>query len=219
MAATVAPAGHICVLRSNGDDGNRIPLDASAAATVTFGRALTSDVRIALAHCSRLHAELRVDQNARVSLVNHAKAANATLLNAQPLAPKAARDVRDGDVFEICGKRFRFEASVLAATTTMASITEEENVTAEKRDVAKPLPSGLLQAITARRRSSVLGRPAKPPPPPPPPAVGSSEPNMLNDARCRLSLSTANALLTRLKASSPPAAEHLSGWSRSASFR
>ena len=118
MAATVAPAGHICVLRSNGDDGNRIPLDASAAATVTFGRALTSDVRIALAHCSRLHAELRVDQNARVSLVNHAKAANATLLNAQPLAPKAARDVRDGDVFEICGKRFRFEASVLAATTT-----------------------------------------------------------------------------------------------------
>jgi len=35
-----------------------------------------------------------VDQNARVSLVNHAKAANATLLNAQPLAPKAARDVR-----------------------------------------------------------------------------------------------------------------------------
>ena len=161
MAATVAPAGHICVLRSNGDDGNRIPLDASAAATVTFGRALTSDVRIALAHCSRLHAELRVDQNARVSLVNHAKAANATLLNAQPLAPKAARDVRDGDVFEICGKRFRFEASVLAATTTMASITEEENVTAEKRDVAKPLPSGLLQAITARRRSSVLGRPAK----------------------------------------------------------
>ena len=80
MAATVAPAGHICVLRSNGDDGNRIPLDASAAATVTFGRALTSDVRIALAHCSRLHAELRVDQNARVSLVNHAKAANATLL-------------------------------------------------------------------------------------------------------------------------------------------
>ena len=154
MAATVAPAGHICVLRSNGDDGNRIPLDASAAATVTFGRALTSDVRIALAHCSRLHAELRVDQNARVSLVNHAKAANATLLNAQPLAPKAARDVRDGDVFEICGKRFRFEASVLAATTTMASITEEENVTAEKRDVAKPLPSGLLQAITARRRSS-----------------------------------------------------------------
>ena len=110
MAATVAPAGHICVLRSNGDDGNRIPLDASAAATVTFGRALTSDVRIALAHCSRLHAELRVDQNARVSLVNHAKAANATLLNAQPLAPKAARDVRDGDVFEICGRRFRFEA-------------------------------------------------------------------------------------------------------------
>ena len=95
MAATVAPAGHICVLRSNGDDGNRIPLDASAAATVTFGRALTSDVRIALAHCSRLHAELRVDQNARVSLVNHAKAANATLLNAQPLAPKAARDGRE----------------------------------------------------------------------------------------------------------------------------
>ena len=89
MAATVAPAGHICVLRSNGDDGNRIPLDASAAATVTFGRALTSDVRIALAHCSRLHAELRVDQNARVSLVNHAKAANSTLLNAQPLAPNA----------------------------------------------------------------------------------------------------------------------------------
>ena len=202
MAATVAPAGHICVLRSNGDDGNRIPLDASAAATVTFGRALTSDVRIALAHCSRLHAELRVDQNARVSLVNHAKAANATLLNAQPLAPKAARDVRDGDVFEICGKRFRFEASVLAATTTMASITEEENVTAEKRDVAKPLPSGLLQAITARRRSSVLGRPAKPPPPPPPPRAAPAAPSF--SAELKAATDRRLAALEGAKPARPP---------------
>ena len=41
---------------------------------------------------------MRVDQNARVSLVNLAKAANSTL-NARPLAPQAARDVNDGDVF------------------------------------------------------------------------------------------------------------------------
>ena len=104
-------AGHIiCYLKSNGNVYERIPLDASAAATVTFGRALSSDVRIAIAHCSRHHAEVRVDQNARVSLVNLAKAANSTLLNAQPLAPQATRDVNDGDVFEICGRRFKFEA-------------------------------------------------------------------------------------------------------------
>ena len=100
-------AGHIvCFLKSNrGHAYERIPLDASAAATVTFGRALSSDVRIPIAHCSRHHAELRVDQNARVSLVNLAKAANSTLLNTQPLAPQATRDVRDGDVFEIGGRR------------------------------------------------------------------------------------------------------------------
>jgi hypothetical protein len=77
-------------------------------------------VRIALAHCSRLHTELRVDQNQKVSFVNHSKAASATSLNGQPLAPEEAEDVRDGDVFEICGKWFRFEASVPASTTKMS---------------------------------------------------------------------------------------------------
>ena len=96
----------------------RIPLDASAAATVTFAR--SSDVRIAIAHCSRHHAEVRVDQNARVSLVNLAKAANSTLLNAQPLAPQATRDVRDGDVFEICGRVSKLEASVAAPSAKRA---------------------------------------------------------------------------------------------------
>ena len=38
--------------------------DASAAATVTFGRALSSDVRIR-SRTARHHAEVRVDQNAR----------------------------------------------------------------------------------------------------------------------------------------------------------
>ena len=108
MAATVAPAGHICVLRSNGDDGNRIPLDATAATTITFGRALTSDVCIAVAHCSRLHVELHVDQNGGVSLVNHGRAVGTTFLNAQLLAPQAVRDVCDGDVIKICDRRFRF---------------------------------------------------------------------------------------------------------------
>ena len=60
------------------------------------GRALTSDVRIALAHCSRLHAELRVDQNARVSLVNHAKASDARARETvQQLEQDEAHDAED----------------------------------------------------------------------------------------------------------------------------
>ena len=129
-------AGYIC---DHGED-NRIPLDAKAAATVTFGRALTSDVRINLPHCSRLHAELRVDQNARVSLVNHAKAANATLLNAQPLAPEAARDVRDGDVIKICDRRFRFEAA--SAKRARVDAGDDDALLSGAAD-QKPPPTGV----------------------------------------------------------------------------
>ena len=139
-------AGHIiCYLKSNGNVYERIPLDASAAATVTFGRALSSDVRIAIAHCSRHHAEVRVDQNARVSLVNLAKAANSTLLNAQPLAPQATRDVNDGDVFEICGRRFKFEASVAAPSAKRARV-DDDGGDDDVMEVAPPPPAPPPQA-------------------------------------------------------------------------
>ena len=156
MAATVAPAGHICVLPSNGDDGNRIPLDASAAATVTFGRALTSDVRIALAHCSRLHAELRVDQNARVSLVNHAKAANATLLN-----PRGD----DGDrrrVEEEYAERFPSINFVAGLDDELTSMRTQLGVDADWKEAVRKLyyepfvvlvdPDGGMRGRSAGRR-------------------------------------------------------------------
>ena len=98
------PLGYVCVLKSDGADGERVPLHAS----LKFGRALDNDLRIPLAKCSRLHAELTVE--GRVTLQNHARAANTTVLRGETLKPKEARDVNSGDVFEICGRRFRFEA-------------------------------------------------------------------------------------------------------------
>ena len=98
------PAGYVCVLKSDGADGERVPLHE----TLKFGRALDNDVRIPLAKCSRLHAELTVD--GRATLQNHARAANTTVLRGETLKPKEVRDVNSGDVFEICGRRFRFEA-------------------------------------------------------------------------------------------------------------
>ena len=98
------PLGYVCVLKSDGADGERVPLHER----LKFGRALDNDVRIPLAKCSRLHAELTVD--GRATLQNHARAANTTVLRGETLKPKEARDVNSGDVFEICGRRFRFEA-------------------------------------------------------------------------------------------------------------
>ena len=98
------PLGYVCVLKSDGADGERVPLRE----TLKFGRALDNDVRIPLAKCSRLHAELTVE--GRATLQNHARAANTTVLRGETLKPKEARDVNSGDVFEICGRRFRFEA-------------------------------------------------------------------------------------------------------------
>ena len=103
------PLGYVCVLKSDGADGERVPLHA----TLKFGRALDNDVRVPVARCSRLHAELTVD--GRATLQNHARAANTTVLRGETLEPKEARDVNSGDVFEICGRRFRFEAAVAPA--------------------------------------------------------------------------------------------------------
>ena len=98
------PLGYVCVLKSDGADGERVPLHE----TLKFGRALDNDVRVPVARCSRLHAELTVD--GRATLQNHARAANTTVLRGETLKPKEARDVNSGDVFEICGRRFRYEA-------------------------------------------------------------------------------------------------------------
>ena len=103
------PLGYVCVLKSDGADGERVPLHE----TLKFGRALDNDVRVPLAKCSRLHAELTVD--GRATLQNHSRAANTTVLRGETLEPKEARDVNSGDVFEICGRRFRFEAAVAPA--------------------------------------------------------------------------------------------------------
>ena len=103
------PVGYVCVLKSDGADGERVPLHE----TLKFGRALDNDVRVPVARCSRLHAELTVD--GRATLQNHARAANTTVLRGETLKPKEVRDVNSGDVFEICGRRFRFEAAVAPA--------------------------------------------------------------------------------------------------------
>ena len=103
------PLGYVCVLKSDGADGERVPLHE----TLKFGRALDNDVRVPVARCSRLHAELTVD--GRATLQNHARAANTTVLRGETLKPKEVRDVNSGDVFEICGRRFRFEAAVAPA--------------------------------------------------------------------------------------------------------
>ena len=103
------PLGYVCVLKSDGADGERVPLHE----TLKFGRALDNDMRVPVARCSRLHAELTVD--GRATLQNHARAANTTVLRGETLKPKEVRDVNSGDVFEICGRRFRFEAAVAQA--------------------------------------------------------------------------------------------------------
>ena len=103
------PLGYVCVLKSDGADGERVPLHE----TLKFGRALDNDVRVPVARCSRLHAELTVD--GRATLQNHARTANTTVLRGETLEPKEVRDVNSGDVFEICGRRFRFEAAVAPA--------------------------------------------------------------------------------------------------------
>ena len=80
------PLGYVCCLKSDGADGERVPLHA---ASLKFGRALDNDVRVPLAKCSRLHAELTVD--GRATLQNHARAANTTVLRGETLKPKEAR--------------------------------------------------------------------------------------------------------------------------------
>ena len=105
------PLGYVCVLKSDGADGERVPVHA---ASLKFGRALDNDVRVPVARCSRLHAELTT-VDGRATLQNHARAANTTVLRGETLKPKEVRVVSSGDVFEICGRRFRFEATVAPA--------------------------------------------------------------------------------------------------------
>ena len=72
------PLGHVCVLKSDGADGERVPLHETLN-----GRALDNDVRVPVARCSRLHAELI--GTGESTLQNHARAANTTVLRGEPL--------------------------------------------------------------------------------------------------------------------------------------
>ena len=126
------PLGYVCVLKSDGADGERVPVHA----TLKFGRALDNDVRVPLAKCSRLHAELTVD--GRATLQNHARAANTTVLRGEPLKPKEARDVNSGDVFEICGQRFRFEAVAPAPAPSPQQAVDVDLTGAPDSDEEEP---------------------------------------------------------------------------------
>ena len=81
------PLGYVCVLKSDGADGERVPLHE----TLKFGRALDNDVRVPVARCSRLHAELLTVGESEAVLQNHARAANTTVLRGETLKPKEAR--------------------------------------------------------------------------------------------------------------------------------
>ena len=117
--------GYVCVLKSDGADGERVPLHE----TLKFGRALDNDVRVPVARCSRLHAELLTVGESEAVLQNHARAANTTVLRGVPLNPNQARDVKSGDVFEICGRRFRFEAAVAPAPAPPAAPAVDVDLT------------------------------------------------------------------------------------------
>ena len=150
----------MCVLKSDGADGERVPLHA----TLKFGRALDNDVRVPVARCSRLHAELTVD--GRATLQNHARAANTTVLRGETLKPKEARDVNSGDVFEICGRRFRFEAAVAPAPAPAPSpqqavdvdLTGAPDSDDEEEPEFSPPESAPQDSTTTTRRSPTSPR-------------------------------------------------------------
>ncbi|KAL8290512.1 hypothetical protein RQP46_002770 [Phenoliferia psychrophenolica] len=79
--------------------------------TLSFGRAESSDIQIALESCSRTHLTIEVDQDEPFSATALVGSANGVMLNGVRHGKGAVIDLEEGDTLDICGRFWRWRSA------------------------------------------------------------------------------------------------------------
>ena len=156
---------YVCALAS--DDSCEYRMNAEG--TTVFGRKTDSDVVISDPGCSRMHATLIV-VDGRAKLKNHGSEADTTLFWNTPLQKGHGCDIDNGDVFEICGRRFRFEvvcgkgdaASDEPPTASRAASQEKKRPATTAEGEASARAAAQPKKKKAKKAAAVA-KPAAPP--------------------------------------------------------
>ena len=155
---------YVCALAS--DSSCEYRLDAEG--TTVFGRRTDSDVVISDPGCSRMHATLTV-VDGRAKLKNFGSQVGTTLVWNTPLPQGHGCDIANGDVFEICGRRFRFEvvcgkgdAASDARPTASRAAPREKKRPASTAEGEAPARAAAQPKKKAKKAASVA-KPAAPP--------------------------------------------------------
>ena len=156
---------YVCALAS--DDSCEYRMNAEG--TTVFGRRTDSDVVISDPGCSRLPATLIV-ADGRAELKNFGSEADTTLVWNTPLPKGHGCDIGNGDVFEICGRRFRFEvvcgkgdaASDEPSAASRAASQEKKRPASTAEGEASARAAAQPKKKKAKKAASVA-KPAAPP--------------------------------------------------------
>ena len=158
---------YVCALASDGGCEYRM----NAEGTTVFGRDTDSvDVVISNPGCSRVHATLIV-ADGRAELKNFGSQVGTTLVWNIPLPKGHGCDIDNGDVFEICGRRFRFEvvcgkgdaASDARPAASRAAPQEKKRPASTAEGEAPARAAAQPKKKKANKAASVTKKPAAPP--------------------------------------------------------
>ena len=156
---------YVCALGN--DDSCEYRMNAEG--TTVFGRRTDSDVVISDPGCSRMHATLIV-ADGRAELKNFGSEADTTLVWNTPLPKGHGCDIGNGDVFEICGRRFRFEvvcgkgdAASDARPATSRAAPREKKRPASTAEGEAPVRAAAQPKKKKAKKAASVAKPAAPP--------------------------------------------------------
>eukprot|EP00047_Mylnosiga_fluctuans_P024096 m.152389 g.152389 ORF g.152389 m.152389 type:complete len:1236 (+) comp9776_c0_seq1:106-3813(+) len=148
-------AGRIVVITRKGTDGASFSFTDKQC---IFGRNPDCDIRIVKPNVSLQHAKIRVDENNKVWLQNLSET-NVTLLNSGMFDGEVP--IKNGDVFTICDRSFRYE-SPEGCKTTEADVPTKTTEPAAAEEAPAPLAPQNTTKASPRIRRSILQTVASP---------------------------------------------------------
>ena len=147
MTDSTTTFGNIIVIRKNGLDGSCAPLEERET---LFGRHPDCDIRIQINTVSRKHAKITVDEDNKVWL-HPLSEAQPTIHNDKILTSPIL--LQDKDVFDICGRLFRFDLAPKDKARTPDRKNRRSSVTSSAKKSPRRTP--LSQRKTVDNASNV----------------------------------------------------------------
>ncbi|TPX71913.1 hypothetical protein SpCBS45565_g00821 [Spizellomyces sp. 'palustris'] len=116
--------GRVVAIRKTGEDAGFMRITQS---DFTIGRDLSCDIKIRLLTVSRVHAVLQVDKKTRRVTVT-CRSPQGLLVNKETISLQRKVLLKNGDVIDIQGRRFRFENSTGVPSTGLVQDSRPQTI-------------------------------------------------------------------------------------------